>query len=652
MGAAPELALAEAAGFSRREGSAQCAPSPAEGRPARPARPWKREEISVTPPVPVSGPEEASRGVAYRRELYRIKLGIAPILQAQRPALAVCGRYGQRNFRDDTDPRNGVIDLVKRPREVANENGTKRVEWRAGIAHVATCKNPHVCPTCSNFLRIHRAKQVNTALAAHGIQRTLMLTMTTRHHAEDSPARLLLRWREACKATFSGKAWKAKKERLALIGQIRAMEVTHGGANGWHIHQHRVLLVRASLGDEEIAVLEAWLSERWCRAVDRTFGRRYVPSRTHGVRLTRTPPGEYLCKLGLELVDTGTKKPKTVDGEMRRTFFGVAADAASGDVEAMALVREYAAAVHGEKQIHWSQGLKALFGITDKTPKVETELVDLDDEPKAIGETDEEAWRSAAVEEGRVVATLPEEFVETTWQRGYGRRTPFGVPMVAAVLEALDAHEDERKAENAARVVIALVVGHGADAELASLEAANAQLAEWGRPIALREKRPHRTRNRKRTMPAAAPTERPMRAAAPDDLSLATTAIDALAASERAVAFRRNAGIERHEHFARLARRAAQHERERQATNGRSQRSDALGQPRAGSRAEDDRGGTGGPQPANRDDGELPRQEQRAPGADRLAHGDGLGEAGRGARKAPAQGGAGLHRGAPSDPQL
>jgi hypothetical protein len=65
--------------------------------------------------------------------------GIAPILFAERPALAVCGRYGRVNHQDDTDERNGTIDLVMRPREVKQPDGTKLIVWRAGIAHAATC---------------------------------------------------------------------------------------------------------------------------------------------------------------------------------------------------------------------------------------------------------------------------------------------------------------------------------------------------------------------------------------------------------------------------------------------------------------------------------------------------------------------------------
>ena len=484
--------------------------SEAEGaEPPLSVRPRKREEISVTPlsggdapehqAVPKDPiPKDCSQAKAYRRELYRIKVGIQPILFAERPALGLCGRFGSWSYQNKDDRRNGTIDLVKRPREVVGPDGTKRVEWRAGLAHVQTCKNPHVCPTCSNFLRIHRAEEVNAALADHRIQRTLMLTLTTRHFAGDSPAWLFKQWRAACKLAFSGKAWANVKEEMRIIGQIRAMENTHGRANGWHIHQHRVLFIEeyvigSIINEESIADLEAWFFTCWCHAVAKTFGEKYVPNAAHGVRVTRTPPGEYLCKLGLELVDVGTKVPKSVDGEPpRRTFFSIAADAASGDVESMALVREYASAVYGEKQIHWTPGLKERFGIGENEPDIDTESADLDDQPEVIGGSDADDWRKVATEEGRVVVTLPCEYVESVWSKSYGKRTPFGVPFVPAVLEAMNAHEDDAAAAAAAWEVLNQVEYHGVKAYQASAAEADAKLREWGRPVFSAK---HRRRN-------------------------------------------------------------------------------------------------------------------------------------------------------------
>jgi hypothetical protein len=471
--------VGEAARRAAYEERRAAAIAPPPRRPA--ARPPPPPPAPPPPPPPDPEAEEVSRRIAYRREIYRIKVGIAPILFAERPALASCGRYGRVNYQDALDPRNGTIDLVKRPREVKGPDGIVRVEWRAGLAHVATCKNPHVCATCSNFLRIHRAEEVNAALKAHGIKRTLMLTLTTRHFAGDSPAWLFAQWRRTCKLAFSGREWKEVKQLIGFVGQIRAMEPTHGFKNGWHIHQHRVVFLEGEADDEMIADIEAWFHIRWCRHVAKTFGERYVPSAEHGVKVTRTPPGDYLCKLGLEIVDVGTKQPKQANGETRRTFFQIAADAASGDVPSMALVREYAAAVRNEKQIHWSPGLKAMFGIGDEDPEADTESADVEDAPKA--RDDEEDWRSFANEEGKVIVTLPREYVQNVWSRLYGMKTPFGVPTVPAVFEALEAHEDDATAEVAALEVLAQVEQHGIAMAEASAAAADEQLREWGRPV-------------------------------------------------------------------------------------------------------------------------------------------------------------------------
>jgi len=434
------------------------------GDPRR--RPWEEEEISVTP----RNDGDFSPG-RYRRELRRIQAGIAPILWAERPALALCGRYGCADFSDRIElqqrqlvllervegPRNGTIDIVRRRREVVAEDGTSRTEWRASVSHAATCKNPHVCASCSNSLRLARAEEVNAAIAAHGVHRTLMLTLTTRHYADDSLVWLLQRFRAACKRLFGGELWRIVKRQFGIVGQIRALEVTHGTANGWHPHQHRVLFISEDVDDATVARFEEWFAGKWAKAVAATFGKKYEPSRERGTRLTRTPPGEYLCKLGLELIDIGTKRPKGVPGDTRRTFFEIARDATDGDVASGALVREYAAAIYAEKHIHWSQGLKERFAAPQDG---------VDDE-----------------QEERVVVTLSRQYVDRVWALSCSKVTPFGVPLVPAVLEAVEAYDADADARAAAQAVLDQVEHHGVDAPQASLEAAEAQLAAWGRSV-------------------------------------------------------------------------------------------------------------------------------------------------------------------------
>jgi hypothetical protein len=57
----------------------------------------------------------------------------------------------------------------------------------------------------------------------------------------------------------------------------------------------------------------------------------------------------------------------------------------------------------------------------------------------------------------------------------------------------MDAHEDDATAASAAIAVLDLVEHHGVKVEQASVQAADAQLREWGRPA-----KPHRRRNKHR----------------------------------------------------------------------------------------------------------------------------------------------------------
>ena len=472
-----------------------------ERLPPRSGGPWKRKEISFTPPPRGAAPgchpngntgkkarsdggaappdaEKVSRRNAYRRELYRIKTGIAPILWAERPALALCGLYS----RYDTDPDlNGVIQLVKRPRKIKGADGEVTTIERAGLAHVIHCKNPWVCPTCSQFLRVVRAEQVTRAVETWGRGRMFMVTFTTRHYVTDRLDWLLACWSKINKRFFSGKAWDKKRKELGIVGQIRAKEMPYG-ANGWHVHDHRGVFVETALTSEQLADFESWCFDRLCPIVERVMGPEYKPNRQHGVKVTAMPEGGYLSKFGLELIDIGTKKPKEVRGDVRRTFFEIARDAVDGDAASKALVREYAAATHGEQQIHWSPGLKAMLGIDQEESE--------DEESDA----DEKDWKKAE-EDGRVIVTLSRDYVERVWSKSCGKRTPFGVPFVPAVLEALEAHDDDADAAAAAWEVLNQVEHHGRDAPVASAEAADAQLAAWGRPV---ESAKHRRRNKHR----------------------------------------------------------------------------------------------------------------------------------------------------------
>jgi hypothetical protein len=67
----------------------------------------------------------------------------------------------------------------------------------------------------------------------------LLLTLTNKHDRRDDLGALLDGQARALKRFMRGtKAAKAWFDRLGSIGTIRAMEVTHGDANGWHPHYH------------------------------------------------------------------------------------------------------------------------------------------------------------------------------------------------------------------------------------------------------------------------------------------------------------------------------------------------------------------------------------------------------------------------------
>ena len=116
-----------------------------------------------------------------------------------------------------------------------------------------------------------------------------------------------------------------------------------------------------------ISMLRKKLHEAWSRAcVDAGLER---PSLANGVDVRAGDfAADYVSKWGMdcEIAKAHVKKGKK--GESRSPF-QMLADYKQGDMQAGALFREYAEAFKGKRQLVWSKGLKALFGIEQKSDK-------------------------------------------------------------------------------------------------------------------------------------------------------------------------------------------------------------------------------------------------------------------------------------------
>lgn len=226
---------------------------------------------------------------------------------------------------------------------------------KAGFRGLKSCGNLWVCPVCSARISAKRQGELNDLLAGaraagHSV---LMLTQTFQHKRGDSLPVILAAFKAAQERFRQRRDWKAL--RGVIVGTVSALELTHG-RNGWHPHGHILLVVK---GDPAAAFGSVnGLRSGWLAAL-KSAGLN--GGKAAWQLQDASAAGDYIAKWGAgeELALHGAKSGR--DGS--RTPFAILADARDGCRASSALFAEYAAAMVGKRQLVWSNGLKALFGI-------------------------------------------------------------------------------------------------------------------------------------------------------------------------------------------------------------------------------------------------------------------------------------------------
>lgn len=278
------------------------------------------------------------------------------------------------------------------------------------------CSSVWECPVCAPRIMAGRAAELGElndrhAAAGGGLY---LLTLTLPHDEGDALRPLRRHVAKSWGKVTQGAGWKRWRERVGVVGTVRALEVTHG-ENGWHPHLHIALYLGRSLQAEELEDLRAWFYGAWRRRItERTpQGRIYrAPSAQHGVSLQPLRGAEYLAKMGLagELTLAGTKEGRSG----HRTSWQILRDlttalAAERDASAdAALWREFTRAMKGARQLTYSRGLRAHYQLGAELE--DTELPDTQSELEPITGADAtEAVATWSAQEWREIASLGPE---------------------------------------------------------------------------------------------------------------------------------------------------------------------------------------------------------------------------------------------------
>lgn len=243
---------------------------------------------------------------------------------------------------------------------------------KAHFGNVLICGSVWTCPCCAAKISERRKQEVSAAADTHVLADggLYMVTLTFSHDRYDQLYELMGSLRKALVWFRAHRDYKEAMKAVENIGLVRALEVTHGQANGWHPHLHEMHFLRGKLSARRLESWRSALFSVW-KAACKKHGLA-EPNRKRGVHIQQAESAaEYLAKWGCEPAwgaASELTKAHTKNGRRKgRTPFDLLRSVAEGDKPAGELFKDYASAFYGFRQCFWSPGLKANFGIDEKT---------------------------------------------------------------------------------------------------------------------------------------------------------------------------------------------------------------------------------------------------------------------------------------------
>lgn len=262
---------------------------------------------------------------------------------------------------------------------------------RAHYGGLQTCSSVWACPVCSAKISERRRAELAELIQAHeatgGV--VLLVTRTVPHRRTDDLGELLAKIASAERSYTGHRDYKALMSAFGLVGKVRALEVTHGEANGWHPHVHELVFLAQPVN---LADLEEDLSRIWQGAALRAG--LDLPSRAHGLTVQDgSKAAKYASKWGLEseLTQWHRKHGKIESRTPFDLLRAVLSDGDAGASRAALLFRQYAEAFHGRHQLQFSRGLRQLYQVEDWTD--EELAAKQDDDAELLGSIQLNDWR-------------------------------------------------------------------------------------------------------------------------------------------------------------------------------------------------------------------------------------------------------------------
>ncbi len=243
---------------------------------------------------------------------------------------------------------------------------------RARFKNLAVCGSVWLCALCAGRITEGRRIELAKAIEQHHDNggSVYFSTLTIPHTSADSLQPFQAGFVAAEKLFRDSRFFRALKASGALLGTIRAAEVTHW-LNGWHYHAHMLWFLKDEV--EVTRVIRRPGYAAWVRAVRRA-GFSRSPSYQHGFYVAPTygAVDDYIAKYGQlpkkaawgpesEMTKGYQKRGRLVGGQSakHRSPFEILGDwGRSQNPRDAALFIEYARAFRGRQQLRWSPGLR------------------------------------------------------------------------------------------------------------------------------------------------------------------------------------------------------------------------------------------------------------------------------------------------------
>jgi hypothetical protein len=238
-----------------------------------------------------------------------------------------------------------------------------------------TCGSVWHCPVCATKISEKRRLELVQGVEnwRSGGGQVLLLTLTVPHYQNDSCSKVLNGVVDAWAKMTNKRNFKRLGDAIGLKGRIRALEVTYG-ENGWHVHLHILLFLKASTVKVDVSALQSTLFFQWASSVK--LAGLPAPSALHGVKVENGDyAAQYVGKWGIEHEMTKGHIKKAKDGYTPFDLLRVASWAVSlpsvrflddSPDKAARLFQEYARFFKGRRQLLWSTGLRDLLGLEEE----------------------------------------------------------------------------------------------------------------------------------------------------------------------------------------------------------------------------------------------------------------------------------------------